>query len=88
MKAQELAFSDDAEALKELGKLVLKAQRASVKLPIIAKAVDECSIKDDKGNVLFAAKKGQTVICDIVRFLLPTSLSIIILQIVPNIIVF
>jgi len=72
LKVQELAFSDDVESVKELEKLVLKTQRASVRLPVIAKAVERCAVKEVKygeENTLFTAEKGQTVICDIVCLL-------------------
>ncbi len=62
---QKLAFEDGEDALKAMMGLVLDAQRVSVKLPTIGKAVADCEITDEKGKPFFTVKKGKTVICDV-----------------------
>ncbi|KAG8527867.1 uncharacterized protein KY384_006783 [Bacidia gigantensis] len=68
-KIQKLAFQDD-EKSQEITEYVLEAQKESVKLPIIRKAVEDCKIK--KGTTtLISVKKGQTIICNIHKAMAP-----------------
>ncbi|KAK3938600.1 heme peroxidase-domain-containing protein [Diplogelasinospora grovesii] len=62
---QRLAFDDTEAATTRIKQLVLDAQRRSVRLPIIRKAVETRDIEDASGKRLFTVDKGRTVICDI-----------------------
>ena len=64
---QKLAIADNAESDRCLTEKVLEAQHVSVRLPIIRRAIKDTDVKNSKDEVLFSVKKGQTVICDIVR---------------------
>ncbi|KAK4695301.1 hypothetical protein P7C71_g2427, partial [Lecanoromycetidae sp. Uapishka_2] len=70
LEVQRLAIANDADSEKELTKKVLEAQRVSVRLPILRRAIKDTDVKDTdvkntESKVLFTVKKGQTVICDI-----------------------
>ena len=67
LDVQRLAIADDAQSDRVLTEKVLEAQHVSVRLPIIRRAIRDTDVKNAKGKVLFSVKKGQTVICDIVR---------------------
>ncbi|KAI1329875.1 heme peroxidase-domain-containing protein [Xylariaceae sp. FL0255] len=60
---QEIAFNDSEEAFQVFSTAVLKAQKTSVKLPIIRKAVETCTIKFNDTSL--QVQKGQTVILNI-----------------------
>ncbi|KAM5363819.1 hypothetical protein ACJZ2D_011795 [Fusarium nematophilum] len=64
LRIQQVAFSDSKEAEDLVKNLVLKAQKASVRLPIVRKAVADFTIWDEEGKPL-TIKEGQTVVCDI-----------------------
>ena len=66
---QKLAIAYDGESTSKLTKKVLEAQPVSVRLPILRRAIKDTDVKNSYGEVLFSVKKGQTVICDIVRTL-------------------
>jgi ribosomal protein L23 len=55
-RVQKLAFMEDEKSTQELQKLVLEAERRSIKLPIIRKAVASA----------FGVKADQIVILDVV----------------------
>ncbi|KAK9774996.1 putative Heme peroxidase-domain-containing protein [Seiridium cardinale] len=61
---QTLAFDDTEKALSTISAIVLKAQKSSVRLPIVRKAVQDCKFPND-ANPLFEIRKGQTVVCDL-----------------------
>jgi hypothetical protein len=63
---QKLALNDSATSDKEIKILVLKAQRLSIKLPVVRKAAADVVISDENGVELFSLEEGQTVVCDIV----------------------
>ncbi|KAJ4243864.1 hypothetical protein NW762_014745 [Fusarium torreyae] len=69
LEIQQLAFKDDTESNERIRALVLKAQRWSVKLPIIRKASRDIMIKvyNTKTKVSDDVKvrAGQIVVCDI-----------------------
>ena len=65
-EVQKLAFEDDPASAEALTKIVLDAQRTSVKLPIIRKAVKSLEIPVNGGPDL-KIEKGQKVICDVHR---------------------
>ena len=70
LDVQKLAIANDEKSDKNLTNKVLEAQHVSVRLPILRRAIKDTDVKDvenTKGKVLFSVKKGQTVICDIVR---------------------
>ncbi|KAF7560121.1 hypothetical protein G7046_g4030 [Stylonectria norvegica] len=62
---QRLAFDDNQDSTDGISDLVLKAQRESVRLPIIRRAVQEHTIENEAGEAIFTVKEGQTVICDL-----------------------
>ena len=64
---QKLAITNDAQSDKILTGNVLDAQHVSVRLPIIRRAIKDTRVRNTEGDVLFSVRKGQTVICDIVR---------------------
>lgn len=63
---QDVAFDDSKDAHNLVKKIVLKAQKASVKLPIIRKATEPFTYKRADGKLETIAT-GSTVVCDIVR---------------------
>ncbi|KAF7545463.1 hypothetical protein G7Z17_g9144 [Cylindrodendrum hubeiense] len=66
LQVQALAFNDDPTSFDEIEKLVLKAQRDSVKHPIIRKARKQREFTDESDQSRkFTVAKNQTVICDI-----------------------
>ena len=67
LEVQKLAIANDAKSDSDLTTMVLEAQHVSVRLPILRRAIKDTDVKNTKGKVLFSVKKGQTVICDIVR---------------------
>jgi hypothetical protein len=60
LKVQELAFAEDKDSFDKLEKLVLIAERTSIKLPVIRTA------EKDRDFGTWKVKKGDTVILDIV----------------------
>ncbi|KAK0616129.1 heme peroxidase-domain-containing protein [Bombardia bombarda] len=74
LEVQKLALADaETQEMKmandeKIRTHVFVAQRASIKLPIIRKAVEDHTVVDANKNPLFTVKRGQTVICDIVWF--------------------
>ena len=80
LRVQKLAIANDAQSDRDLTEMVLEAQHVSVGLPILRRAIKDTDVKNIKGEVLFSVKKGQTVICDIVRpsvlFTMPRVLTI------------
>lgn len=67
LEVQKLAIADNAVSDKALTEKVLEAQHISVRLPIVRIATKDHDVKNTKGKVLFSVKKGQEIICDIVR---------------------
>ena len=67
LEVQELAVANDAQSDILLTEKVLEAQHVSVRLPILRRAIKDTDVKNTKGEILFSVKKGQTIICDIVR---------------------
>jgi hypothetical protein len=67
LEVQRLAFNDDADSFQKLTKLVLDAERTSIRLPIIRTALK------DRDFGTWTVKKGDTVILDIVCFALSFS---------------
>ena len=67
LEVQKLAIANDAQSDIDLTERVLEAQRVSVRLPILRRAIKDTDVKNTKGEFLFSVKKGQTVVCDIVR---------------------
>ena len=65
-EVQGLAFKEDKGSLDELTKLVLEAERTSIRLPVLRTAVKSRDFKDKAGET-WSVKKGDTIICDIVR---------------------
>ncbi|KAI8668499.1 hypothetical protein NCS55_00876100 [Fusarium keratoplasticum] len=63
---QDVAFDDSKDAHNLVKKIVLKAQKASVKLPIIRKATEPFTYKRADGKLETIAT-GSTVVCDINR---------------------
>ena len=60
LEVQELAFSDDTDSFDKLMKLVLDAERTSIKLPVIR------TVEKDRDFDGWSVKKGNTIILDIV----------------------
>ena len=67
LDVQKLAIANDAQSDGDLTEKVLEAQYVSVRLPILRKAIKDTIVKNTEGEDLLSVKKGQTVICDIVR---------------------
>ena len=63
---QKLALDDSAASDEKIKAYVLEAQRCSVKLPVVRKAVANVVITDENGVELFSLKEGQSVVCEIV----------------------
>lgn len=61
---QKLALDDSVESTRKIGEIVLKVQKASVKLPIIRHALSARDIHDKSGKKLFHVSEGQIIICD------------------------
>jgi len=74
LEIQELAFKEAASREEEqvihasIQRLVLAAQRESVKLPIVRKAVQDHNVMDpvNPKKVVLSIEKGQTIVCDYV----------------------
>ncbi|KAF5003805.1 hypothetical protein FDECE_9661 [Fusarium decemcellulare] len=64
LKIQQVAFYEGDKANDLIKGLVLKAQRASVKLPIIRKATKDFNIVKENGQA-WKITAGSTVVCDI-----------------------
>ena len=64
-KMQELAFSDDPKDNDALSRMILTAEAASIRLPIIRRARNTCRFTTKKGEV-WGAMEGETLILDIV----------------------
>lgn len=69
LEIQKMAFNKSQASAKSITEKILQIQQSSVQLPIIRKAAKTSDIKDKRGRLLFSVEKGQTIICDIVRFL-------------------
>lgn len=66
-RVQELAFRDDLDSWRELETIILKAEKTSVRLPVIRSAVKDWSSRDSQGHE-YSISRGQTIILDIVSF--------------------
>ncbi|KAK5661145.1 hypothetical protein OQA88_11036 [Cercophora sp. LCS_1] len=72
LEIQELVFKEVLSPEEEkknharIQQLVLATQRASVKLPIIRKAIRDHNVANpaNESEILFTVKKNQTIICD------------------------
>lgn len=67
---QGLALEDRRESDATLRKMVLNAQRLSVKLPVVRKVAKSGTIKkdlNDKNGKDLQVTEGQIIICDVVR---------------------
>lgn len=65
LKVQELAFSESPNDHNSLVSMIQKAERSSVKLPIIRTALKNRKFVT-KSNDTWEIKKGETIILDIV----------------------
>ena len=66
LSVQDLAFSEDKDSFEKLTKLVLDAERTSIRLPVIRTALKDREFRD-KYDKTWKVKKGETIILDIVR---------------------
>ncbi|KAL8706501.1 MAG: hypothetical protein Q9201_000433 [Fulgogasparrea decipioides] len=64
LEIQQLALQDDEESDREIQLKLLEAQRQSVKLPFIRKAVKD-GVEIRVNGQKHILKKGETIICDI-----------------------
>lgn len=78
LDVQKLAMANDGQCDKTLTEKVLKAQHVSVRLPILRRAIKDTDVKNTKGEVLFSVNKGETVICDIVRISVLSTMPLVI----------
>ena len=65
-KIQNVAFDDSKASLELIKNILIETQKESVRLPIMRKATCDTSFKDKAGKE-YPLKKGQVVICDLVR---------------------
>ena len=68
LRVQKLAVSNSGKDQQQLEDLVQKTARATVRLPIIRKAINDRTFPSQDGE--WSVAEGQTVFLDIVRELL------------------
>ena len=72
---QDLTLEDNDDANKKIRRMVLAAQRRSVKLPIVRRAARAGFILDDNHKEVLRVEKDQIILCDIVSLHSASSLS-------------
>lgn len=71
---QAIAFDESDKAFDIISGFVYTAQKQSIKLPIVKKAVKDCEFSGAEGKPI-KISRGDTVVCDVVSIFLGNAIQ-------------